>query len=571
MGARTWRRQDRRGGLWRAGCALGLAVALAACATGNPSSEDAGSSAERPAFFLARPFAGRGATRAIVDADTIWLVDENGDFVNGRDPADQWTVASGLPLSWAKVRGAARYRVIARNTIGAPDSAVLATIAAPDPTLDPTVVATGLNPWNAGLGHTSSPWSAGNGVAFAVVAESASGSVLSTSAALVTADEFPGMLTTVEVDRPGLAAPFALGTERGSSFTKSFHLGFTEPMQTVAVANLVPLSTNVVVRRIKAAAWGTERGPDVTSPALASHAWLDAELAVTGACTETTVDRYAGDRILAVRDASYFPQRPDARVVFLATADGAFLAEGAGVSAVNLALGRVTLSAPLSGDVPVGSLACVFAGGPGPVPRLVAGAGPRLVVDDATPFWIGEPVLVYEPQVAGTGQVSDVRTVTGVDTATRTLVLDAPLAAGHGTSSAIVPLPGLGGEVTLRPSMPLVLRRDALGGADAELFLAAPAPVRVGDTVLVDGDGDLGTTPDQVQARVKQVRLAPASGTAYSIVVDLPDDALLLHGLSVVVGLGDAFQVGGTRDSSASAPQPLDRHADQFSPDGFLF
>jgi hypothetical protein len=94
----------------------------------------------------------------------------------------------------------------------------------------------------------------------------------------------------------------------------------------------------------------------------------------------------------------------------------------------------------------------------------------------------------------------------------------------------------------------------------------------VGDTVLVDADGLLGTTPDQAQATVKQVKFAPAAaGAPLSIVVDLPPTLTLLHGRSVVIGLGDSFLVGGTVSTSTKTATPLDRHGDQFTPDGLLY
>jgi hypothetical protein len=124
--------------------------------------------------------------------------------------------------------------------------------------------------------------------------------------------------------------------------------------------------------------------------------------------------------------------------------------------------------------------------------------------------------------------------------------------------------------VALRPSASLELVRDALGSTGVELFVAGPATVMVGDTVLVDADGLLGTTQDQAQGTVRQVRCDPGSASS-SIVVDLPRSLLLLHGRAVVIGLGDSFQVGGTRDTTAPAPAALDPHADQFSPDGLLY
>jgi hypothetical protein len=70
---------------------------------------------------------------------------------------------------------------------------------------------------------------------------------------------------------------------------------------------------------------------------------------------------------------------------------------------------------------------------------------------------------------------------------------------------------------------------------------------------------------------VSQVKLAPqGSALVYSIVLDLPASLTLLHGRSKVIGLGDCFQVSGTRDTSAAEFTPLDPHRDQFTADGML-
>jgi hypothetical protein len=94
----------------------------------------------------------------------------------------------------------------------------------------------------------------------------------------------------------------------------------------------------------------------------------------------------------------------------------------------------------------------------------------------------------------------------------------------------------------------------------------------VGDTVILDEDGDLLTTFDQFQGKVIGLGFGPL-GSA-TVTVKVPPGAsslLLIHGRSKAIGAGDSFQVGGTRDTSAAAPTPLDSHADQCSPDGFLY
>ena len=561
--------------------AAAAACLLAACSRPGPESNDSSSApgAAAPVLYIDDQFTSlQRAARAVVDAGTIWLVDEHGDFVFGTQPADNWTPRSGLALAWRQVPGAAKYHVMVRNTATTPTDwkELLPAIAAPDPLLVPTVVARGLDPWTAGLGTGGFPWSFGNHLEFAVTCDDKNGDSIpgGLTASLETADEFAGVLTSVAVDDPELPAPFAPATERGVTFTKAIRLSFSEPMRTDVPPTLTAMSENVVRQRVAAVAWGSdEQTPSASPSSAASHAFLAVEFTVRGACTELLVGRSAGDVLVELRDVSLFRAGSEARLLFLDPGQGAFVGEAEGVTTVATSARRVALRDPLRFDAPAGTLVCALSGGEVSVPALVAAPGASVEVSDATPFHVGEPVAIYEPQVAGSGEVLDVRTVTGVDTqpGVNVLLLSAPPSSGHTPASRVLPLNGLGGEVSFRESVELSLQRDVLGGPDVELFLAAPANVMVGDTVLVDGDGALRTTLDQAQARVKEVRFAPSGSGPFSIVVDLPSSLLLLHGRARVIGLGDGFLVGGTRDTSAAAPTPLDFHADQFSPDGLIY
>jgi hypothetical protein len=334
------------------------------------------------------------------------------------------------------------------------------------------------------------------------------------------------------------------------------------------------MSANVVSHRITSVAWGADPlTPSFTPTSAEAHAFLALEITVQGACTELLVDRAAGDLLLALRDVERFRAATDARLVFLDPDSGAFLGEAEGVTTVAPSVSRIALAAPLPFAAPGGALVCAISGGAAPVPTWQGATGARVSVSDASPFFVGEPVMVYEPQVAGTGAILDVLTVTGLDTTPggEVVVLSGTPSAGHTVASLVVPLNSLGGEVALRPSVELSLQGDVLGGPEVALPVGAPAPVMVGDTILVDADGDLQTTADQAQATVKQVRFAPSGAGPSAIVVDLPASLLLLHGRARVIALGDAFRVGGTRDTSAAAPTALDPHADQFSPDGLLY
>jgi hypothetical protein len=556
--------------------ALLAATLLASCsnASYNAGGSSSASSAA-PSFFLADQFTStQRATRAVVDAGTIWLLDANGDFVFGTQPEANWNADSGLALAWRQMAGAAKYHVMARNTATAPgDWKELLAVPAPDPELNPTVVATGLNPWKMSLGTNGFPWSFGNHVELAITSEDANGAVLEggLTLSLDTADEFPGMLTSVAVATPGLPPPFDAQDERGVTFSKSFRLSFTEPMRTDAPPTLTPLSRNIVGQRLIASAWGGDPlTPSANPTSAASHAFLEVALTVQGACTELLVDRTAGDLLLEVRDVSLFRAAHTARVLVLDAGSGALIGEAEGVTTVASSVSRIALEARIGFDAPAGSLVCAIAGGAVTVPTWEAESDVSVQVSDATPFFVGETIAVYEPQAGGAGPILDLRTITGLDTSpgARTLLLSSPLSPGHGPASVVLSLNGLGGEIALRPSAELSLQRDVLGGPDVALSVGTADGVMVGDTVLVDADGVLQTTLDQAQAKVKAV-MRTAAG--YDLLVDLPPSILLLHGRARVIALGDAFLVGGTRDTGAASPEPLDVHADQFSPDGLLY
>jgi hypothetical protein len=483
-----------------------------------------------------------------------------------------------VALTWKQVPGAVRYHVMGRNTVASPQTwRELLAIDAPDPVVHPSVVATGVNPWGAQLGTGGYPWSFGNHIEIAYTSEDAQGTLSDVSAFLESSDGFPGVLTEIEIDRPDLPVPFDPRTERGATFRKTIRLSFSEPMVATAPPVLAPQSANVTIRNVDATAWGNDAAtPSITALSAASHAFLALRLTVKGACTELLVDRGTGDILLPVRDTSFFTVDAGARLLFLDGLTGDLLGEAVDVAAVDPSLGRLTLGGPLvlpvgSSGLPAGALACALSGPGAVVSQLVSSTGAFASVADASPFFVGEQVAVFEPSAGGTMAIHDLRTVKGVDTVAQVLLLSAPLSPGHTAASVVVPLNGLGGEVALRPSVSLSLQRDAGGGTGAELFLSAPAGIMVGDTVLVDADGDLETTPDQAQAVVSQVKLAPqGSALVYSIVLDLPASLTLLHGRSKVIGLGDCFQVSGTRDTSAAEFTPLDPHRDQFTADGML-
>ena len=533
-----------------------------------------------PGFYLANQFtATQAATQAVVDASTIWLLDANGDFVFDTNPALNFSPVNPPLLSWQHTPGAVRYHLMARNTTSAGGNATgqldwreLAAVRAPDPTGNPTVVAQ-VNPWTGGaFGYNGDPWSFGNHVLFAVVPEDALGfrAPIDEHKVLDISDTFPGLLTGVAVD-VNLAFPFNATTELGASFTKAFRLSFSEQLNTTAVPVLTPQSSNLTVKKVLASAFGTSaNAPSPVPLDSAPHAFLSLLLGVKGACTEVLLDRSGGDSTVPVRDAGFFAA--SVKALFLNTGGG-FLAEAA-LAGANATTNLLTLAAALPGTgalLPRGSLVCALSGAAATLAQLVSSAGATLTVNDATPFFIGEQVLVYEPQTSGAGQIADVRTVSGVDTLAKALVLNGALSGGHTAASLVIPFNGSSGEATLRPSTVLTLTGDVVAGSAVELFVTGPSSVMVGDTVLIDANGDLKTTVDQVQVKVKEVKFAPAAAAVYSIVVDLPAGLDLLRGRAFVRALGDSIGVSGTRDTSAGAAKPLDPHRGAFTLDGVLY
>lgn len=538
-----------------------------------------------PAFYVGNQLtATQTAASAVVDDATVWLLDANGDFVFDTVAAANYSGTTGLQLTWAPVPGAVNYRVWARNTVSLGNGAagtldwreLIPTFLSPVQPAQTVPVLASVNPWTAGLGvgagvTAGAPWRFGNSVQFAVTADDALGfrSPLDVSKLLTTKDDFGGLLTSVAVDPAGQPLPFAAVNERGATFAKTLKLSFSEPMNASVAPTLTSTGAWLTVKKVVSSAWGSVVPEPGSSSA--QTAFVNLQLQSRMPCTELVLARAQGELIVPVRDAGLFAVSATNRVLFLDGSTGVFLAEVVGVGAVDAPANRLTLSAALPAAVANGSLVCSLAGAN--TSAFVSSVGTSVVVIDAKAFAVGQTVVIYEPQVGGAGQVLDLRTVAGVDTLTNTLVLNAAPAPTHTTASIVFSLTTGGTEAALRASTALTLTKDTAGGNDVDLFVSAPVTnVLVGDLVLVDQDGDLKTTVDQAQVKVKQVRFAPgAPPTVYSLVVDLPASFTLLRGRSTARALGDSFTVSGTRDTSAAAPKALDLHRDQFSGDGFLY
>jgi len=538
--------------------AIGFTVGALPAPLANPT----------PGFYLGGI---AGAASVAVDANAVWILDANGDFVV--DPP--WTSSNAPLLQWQHVPGALKYHVFVRNTTSAGGGASLqwkeaATVTAPEPNLNPTVVAS-VNLFSAtlGLGYSGMPWLFGNGVLVAVTSEDANGfqAAIDPAKALSTKDVFGGLVSAIAQDG-SLTGAFAATVERGSSFVKSFRIDFSEPMSTASALTLTAATQNVSVSKVNALAWGTTTGPSATPSNTGTSAFINLALAARGACTELMLDRVTGDLLLPVRDAALFAAATDARVLLLNSTTGAFLAESLGIAKVDP--GLLTLSVALTANAAKGSLACALQA-PAQLAHAttISNTSASIAVDNPALFMVGETVLLYLPQTGGAGQIAETRSIAGIDTTSSTLVLNANPSAGHSTSTLVLPLNVLGGEYALRQSATLSLARDTAGGAGIDLPLASAPAVMVGDVVLVDADGDLRTTVDQVQATVKALKLTTAP---FAITLDLPAAMLLLRGRARVTALGDAFAVGGAKDTGAAPPdRVLNAHKDQFTADGTIF
>ncbi|MBS2021512.1 MAG: carboxypeptidase regulatory-like domain-containing protein [Deltaproteobacteria bacterium] len=530
--------------------------------------------------MLTKSPATQTAASGAVDDSTIWLLDTNGDLPFDTVQSANFSANSGLQLQWAPVAQAVTYHVYARNTVSRSNNEqgnldwreLNATfLTAIDPSSN-TPVAVNVNPWGT-LGVVPSqnaPWRYGNHVQFAITTEDALGfrSNIDTSKLLDTKDDFGGFLTGIAVDPGGQPGLFAATTERGAQFNRTFKLTFSEPMNAASIPTLTSTGGALTAKKVVVSGFGGTT-PD-SSVSDSNTAFVTLQLEAHSPCTELLLARAAGDVLLPVRDASLFPVSTTAKLLFLDGGSGGFLGESTGVTASDTTANVVTLTTALVPTLANNSLVCAL--GDATATAFVSTATTSMVVNDAKAFFVGQTIMVYEPQVSGAGQIADVRTISGIDTPTNTLVLNSALTAGHTTASIVFAFTA-GGETALRSSTVVALQKDVIGAADSDLFVAGPiSGVAIGDLVLIDLDGDAKTTKDQFQVKVKQLKFAPAAPpTVYSFTADVPTGVTILHGRATVRALGDSFTVGGTRDTSASAAKPLDTHRDQFTIDGTLF
>lgn len=539
----------------------------------------------------------RKAASAAFDYSTYWLFDSNGDFISSRG-------AGTIDLQWPAVLGASRYLIFGRNTTslggGVQHSTEWVQLKITSQVVDPMrnpVVFDSVNPWAVQNG-VPGPWGFNNAVEFAIVAQDVFGfnPPLDTTKIFSTADTFGGVANAVAVDTASSPGAFASIAERGNWFTKTVAVTFSEPMNGTSTPTLTLTSgANALVGGPLAFAWGDGANPSTNAPNTASKAWWSLQLqAKNNPCTEIVSARINGDILLPVRDGSIFAANSKIMIVQPALAaappyTGNVYAEATVASATQTV---VTLTSPIVAlppapnttalNIPNGSLACTATAKgaaqatSGLVTQFPSGtipAGTDLakipLAGSAAGFFIGQTVMVYEPPNGGLPAIFDVRSVRGVDTSGNIIYTASALTfsvtstqPGHTANSIVFPLSGTG-EAALRSTFDVGanvgLINDKVAGGVIDLSPTSSANglgLLVGDLVLLDTDGDLTTTNDQVQAPVTAVVCTPntpatVNNQVCKVTVGAPGDTtVLFQSRSKVIGLGDSFSIAGTRDTS---------------------
>jgi hypothetical protein len=199
-----------------------------------------------------------------------------------------------------------------------------------------------------------------------------------------------------------------------------------------------------------------------------------------------------------------------------------------------------------------------------------------VTVESTEAFYPGQQVAYYEPVLGTAPGLLDVRTVASLDSVTGTLFFTVAPSAGHTSASLVFPLDGVTGEYVLRSPADAVLSSDVAAGSGATIYMDNATTAVVGDSVLLDADGDLVTTSDQAIAKVVSVRLSPTTALMEVVLDQIPASVgTLRHGTSVVRFLGDAFTLSGVANTAPVAvggtARPLDRHGARFAANGAIF
>ncbi len=564
----------------------------------------------QPAPYVADRTTGlQTATAVAFDAAGGWLLDANGDFVGDPIPANHWTNATGIALSWAHVPGATDYRVYARSSLatGPDDRREWKPVRVDgwrplgnDVYAASTIIASGA--LRGDFGRFGLEW---EGVPYpllaratlelAVTSVNAQGveSPIDGAKTLTLSDTARPMLTSVDADFAG-AGLLARSLEQGAGFKRIVRMQFSEPVNPAFPPQLAVKSGNLSLTSAGTPIWSASH-PD-TTPAHATEVYLPVNLRARGPCTALTLDRAGvpasvniarGDKQLFVRDASIFTSGDARRIVFL-TAGFGYVTEAAGIASVDTAANLVTLNAGLEVSLPAGTLACFVSAGADHVQSILSfqnrtenGANAvDIAVTDPGIFYRGERVLVFKPADTNGGvALAEVRTVTHVNTETLRMRLSETVSASHSMDSILIPLQ-VAPEYGLRPRRELALVQDVDGASGALLTLPTNLPPAAqpaqdlmrGDALLIDADGDLRTTTDRFEGTIRSIKQIPDDPATVGVIeessaitVDLPA-MKIVRGRSRVMALGDTFAVTGIHDTSHDAPsETLNTRRDSFS------
>lgn len=416
---------------------------------------------------------------------------------------------------------------------------------------------------------SGAPWLLGNGIELAVTTVNHEGreTPLDPSRTLTLRDtRAPGLLSASADHQNPNQNPRT--PSAGVRLSRELQLSFSEPMDASTLPQVQVKSGNLSLASSAAASWNPLL-PNVPVE-LSDILTIPVTLRTKGSCTEVLVDRLgfpagearSGDKVLVVSDASALPSGASNQLIFVSADGDTLLGESDNIVSSDQASGQVVLAKPLEFDVPAGSLACLASVSPDAV-ALVTDFDhdedpSSLKVSDPTLFFRGQQIVLYlAPKGEDPGAFDRVE-VSHVDTVSRTIHVSAPLSDLHAKDKSVaLPLDFMP-EYRLRPWEELELAADVEGAKNVEVSLefSPELMLMVGDHVLFDVDGDLLSSHDRVEVKIKQVRFSPAvSGgepERFRISVDLPAGTHYLRGVSRVIALGDSFEISGVRDSSQS-------------------
>lgn len=484
--------------------------------------------------------AGQVATSARGDAAGVWVLDQNGDVYGG---ATQWTNTTGLKLAWPHVVGANNYVVYARNVFAesgrsgdhGPWRKAAAALQMPINryVAGARVVANGvLSGEFASYGFQSAPWAHGNKVEFLVTSVNEAGfeSPLDETKTFVVKDDTAPTLSSVTVTSGGSTNP-------GAVIALSATLNLSEDVLQ-SEFELLPASGRVASLERLGTTWTN-----------AKTAKTDMRVRLKQACTRLSATRVfsndplGSDVFIPVDDPDVLGNTSDAVVI---SATGSILGQLGGLTR---AAGGDYRYQSIAGDetakftANAGSQVCAMASEN--VAAIENISGNVITVSDATLFAVGDVVQLFQPCVDScSSPIQDQRTVASVDTYDNVLTVNFNVSKTYDDTSIVFVHSNSAPQ--LRPAKTLSLPYDHLGEtlvvADSEV-----SGIYVGDSIVVDPDGDPKTVADQKVGRVTGILFE--GGNAH-VSTTLPGDTTLVKGRATVTALGDSFVLTGLKDTS---------------------